>query len=30
VDEACALLSLAYAPMLPRETPFDVLRQSAS
>jgi len=27
VDEACALLRLAYAPMLPRETPFDILRR---
>src|SRR5262249_36625891 len=27
VDEACALLPLAYAPMQPRETPFDMLRR---
>lgn len=27
VDEACELVPLAYAPMYPRETPFDTLRR---
>lgn len=27
VEEACTLLPIAYAPMYPRETPFDTLRR---